>query len=129
MLLNITTFIIIFIVFGFAIIQFSLTLGAPFGEYANGGKYRVLPVKMRFASGFFSALQVIVGLLYLQRTGKIAPIFNITFMNIVLIVYTLYLAYSIIYNGFVTKSKKERYLITPLCIIGFISSVVVLINS
>jgi len=91
--------------------------------------HRVLPAKMRFASGFFSALQVIVGLLYLQRAGKIAPIINVTFMNIALIIYTLYLAYSIIYNGFLTKSKKETYLITPLCIIGFISSTFLLFNT
>lgn len=125
-MLNIATFFIIFLVFGFSIIQFSLTLGAPFGEYANGGMHRVLPAKMRFVSGFSSVLQFIVGLSYLQRTGKIAPIFNVTFVNIILIIYTVFIAYAIVANGFITKSKKEKYLMTPLSIIGFISSLVVL---
>lgn len=129
MLLNITTLISILLVFGFALFQFLLTLGVPIGEYALGGLHRVLPAKMRFISGLFSGLWTVVGLSYLQRTNKITPIFNGTFINVLLIIYTLFLAYSIIGNGFITKSKKEKYLMTPLSIVGFISSVFLLFNS
>lgn len=129
MLLNIAVIISIIIVFGFAILQFSLVLGAPFGEYVLGGAHRVLPPKMRFVSGGFSFIFLLVGLAYLQRAGIISVIFNPTFVNTLLIIYTLFLAYAIIGNGFLTKSKKEKYVMTPLSIIGCVSAVIVLIFS
>lgn len=129
MLLNITSIISIVIVFGFAILQFLLVLGAPFGEYVLGGFHKVLPLKMRLMSGTFSFIFIIVGLSYLQKTRIINSIFNPAFVNILLIIYTLFLAYAIVGNGFLTKSKKEKYVMTPLSIIGFISSVIVLIFS
>lgn len=123
MLLSITMGISICLVFGFALIQIALTLGAPIGEYALGGVHKVLPLKLRIVSGFFSTLWVVVGFSYLQRVRMIVPIFNNTFVNVLLIVYTVFLTYSIIGNGLITKSKKEKYLMTPLSIIGFISRV------
>lgn len=128
-ILNIAEWISIVMVFGMALLQLSLTLGAPFGEYVLGGMDKILPGKMRFVSGFFSCIFALTGLSYLQRTGKITPLFNITFANVLLIIYTLFLAYAIIWNGFLTKSKKEKYVMTPLSIIGCISSIFLLFNS
>lgn len=128
MLLGVATYISVFLVFGFALFQLFLTLGAPIGEYALGGKYRILPTKMRIVSGFFSGLWFTVGFSFMQITGQIDPVFNRTFVDVLLIVYTVFLAYAIIGNGFITKSKKEKYVMTPLSIIGFISSLFVLLN-
>ena len=129
MLLSIATWISICLVFGMALLQFALTLGAPIGEYALGGTHSVLPTKMKFVSGSFFCLFIVVGLAYLQRADKIAPILNASFVNVLLIIYTLFLAYAIIGNGFLTKSKKEKYVMTPLSIIGCICSVFFLLNS
>lgn len=41
------------ITFGMALLQLSITFGAPFGEYVLGGQNKVLPKKMRFTSGTF----------------------------------------------------------------------------
>jgi len=126
--LSIATYISLLLAFGFALLQFSLTLGAPLGEYVLGGTHRVLPAKMRFVSGAFSLWFTVVGLGYLQRAGKIGPIFNDSFVQVLLIVYTLFLLYAIVGNGFLTKSKKERYVMTPLSIAGCVSSVYLLFN-
>lgn len=45
------------------------------------------------------------------------------FVKIVIIVNTLFLAYAIVGNGILTKSKKEKYVMTPFSIIQFIFSV------
>ena len=128
MLLNIATWVSILFVFGFALFQFLLTLGVPFGEYALGGMHKVLPAKMRLISGFFTCFFIIVGMSYLQRAGLIKPLFSDLFTFVLLTIHTLFLAYAIIGNGFLTKSIKEKYLMTPFSIIGCISSIYVLIG-
>jgi len=128
MFINIVAIISILLTFGMAMLQLSLTLGAPFGEYALGGAHKVLPLKMRFTSFSFTVIFVIVGLALLQKTQIIMNIFPNSFINILLIAYTLFLGYAILGNGIITKNKKEKYVMTPLSIIGFASSVIVLIN-
>jgi len=112
-----------------ALLQFAITLNAPLGEYVLGGKHRILPTKLKFISGFLSFLWFIVGLSYLQQSNIINPIFNGSFTSLLLIIYTTFLGVAIIWNGLITKSKKEKYVMTPLTTIGFISSVFFLIYS
>ena len=116
------------LVLGMALLQLSLTLGAPFGEYALGGMNKVLPTKMRFISIFFCCLFTVTGLSYMQKSGILNLFFNSTFINVLLIIYTIFLACAIVSNGFITKSKKEKYVMTPLSIIGFLSSFYFLLN-
>ena len=128
MLFNIAVVISIFMVFGFALLQLLLIFGAPFGEYVLGGQHKVLPKKLRFVSGGFSLVFTVVGTAFLQASGKISSLLNPLVLRIILIVYTGFLAYAIIGNGFITKSKKEKYIMTPCSIVGFLSAVVVLVN-
>jgi len=111
------------ITFGMAVLQLSLTVGAPFGEYVLGGQNRVLPKRMRLVSGAFSIIFIFVGMAYLQR-GNIQYIgFSSSFVNIVVIIITIFLACAIVFNGILTKSKKEKLVMTPLSIIQFACSV------
>ena len=126
MILNVAEIISIFLVFGFALLQFLITFGVPLGEYVLGGSSKVLPFKKRFISGMFSFLFIVIGLSYLQYTGIFKIGFSNSFVNILLIIYTIFMAYAIIGNGLLTKSKKEKYVMTPISIIGFICSVIVL---
>ncbi len=114
--------------FTMALLQLSLVFGAPFGEYVLGGKHKVLPPKMRLLSVLYTCIFIIVGLSLLQAAEIIAPVFGTVFMKVTLIIYTLFLAYAIIGNGFITKSKKEKYVMTPISIIGCAASVVVLLS-
>ncbi len=123
---HIALLICITMVFSFAILQLALTLGAPLGEYVLGGQYRVLPMKMRLISFTFFCIFIFVGLIYLQRGNIVNIGLSFLFVKVVIIIYTLFLAYAIIGNGVLTKSKKEKFIMTPLSIIGFICSVAVL---
>jgi len=123
---TIATSISIVLAFGMAVLQFLLICGAPLGEYILGGAHRILPARMRFVSGFFSCFFIAVGIAYMQRTGIMAPLFSASFADILRIIYTLFLAYAVIGNSFLTKSKKEKCVMTPLSIIGCLSSVYVL---
>jgi len=127
-MLDITMWVNMILVFVMALLQMALTFGVPLGEYALGGMNKILPIKMRFVSALCSSLFVIVGLSYLQLASKTYLLFNATFIDILLIVYTIFLALAIISNGFLTKSKKEKYVMTPLSIIGFISSLYFMFN-
>ncbi len=114
------------ITFGMAVLQLSLTFGAPFGEYVLGGRNKVLPLKMRFVSNIFSLVFLFVGLAYLQR-GKVVYLgLSSTVVNGVVIVNTMFLAYAIVGNGILTKSKKEKYLMTPLSVMQFLFSLATL---
>jgi len=115
--------------FGFALLQVSLVFGAPLGEYVLGGRHKVLPVQMRFVSGAFSLVFAGVGVSYLQVAGAAIGLFSPVFVQVLLIAYTVFLAYAIIGNGFITKSKKEKYVMTPCSAVGFLSGVVVLLYS
>lgn len=112
-----------------ALLHLSLILGAPLGEYTLGGTHRVSPMRKRILSGFIFCFFVSAGLAYLQRAEQISPILNDLSENILLIIYTIFLACAIISNAFFTKSKKERVVMTPLTIVGFISSIFVLLNT
>jgi len=127
MIFNIAMTINISMAFGFALLQLSLVFGAPFGEYVLGGQNRVLPIKMRFISGSFSLVFMSVGLSYLHIAGTISGLCSTVFIRILLVAYTAFLAYAIIGNGFITKSKKEKYIMTPCSVIGFLCSVFILI--
>ena len=129
MLLNISTWLNIILVFAMALLQLCLTLGMPFGEYALGGTHKILPPKKRIMSGIVFVAFSIAGLSYLQNADVIGMIFNLTFSNIYLIVYTSFLGVAIPFNAFITKSKKEKYIMTPLSIVGFASAIFFLVNS
>jgi hypothetical protein len=120
----ILSLIIAIITFGMALLQLSLTFGAPFGEYVLGGRDKVLPKKMRYVSATFSLIFVIIGLVYLQRGDMLYLGFNTVFINVVTIINTLFLAFACVSHAMLTKSKKEIYLMTPLSVLQFVCCVI-----
>lgn len=114
------------ITFGFALFYVLLILGAPLGEYILGGQYRVLPPKVRVVSGVLSCLFVFAGLIYLQKGSIINIGLDSHIAGGIIIVFTLFFAYAIFGNAVLTKSKKEKYVMTPISILSFICSVLVL---
>lgn len=108
------------ITFGMALLQLSIT----FGEYVLGGANKVLPKKMSLISSTFFLIFIFVGMAYLQWGNILYIGFNSMFVKIIIIVNTLFLGYAIIGNGMLTKSKKEKYVMTPFSIIQLICSVV-----
>ena len=116
MISNIASLICGTITFGMALLQLSLTFGLPFGEYVLGGQHRVLPQRMRFISSAFTLIFIFIGMCYLHRGNILYIGFSSGVVNAIVIGNTLFLAYAIVGNGILTKSKKEKYVMTPLSI-------------
>lgn len=122
MIVYICSLICAIITLGMALLQLSITFGAPFGEYVLGRKNRVLPKKMRLISGMFFLIFIFVSMAYLQWGNIFYIEFSPMLVRMIIIINTLFLAYAIIGNGMITKSKKEKYVMTPFSIIQFICS-------
>jgi glyoxylase-like metal-dependent hydrolase (beta-lactamase superfamily II) len=117
----------IFLAFGFALLHFLLVLGVPLGEYVLGGKDRVKPNKMKPLSLLFSIIFIMIGILFLQKGMYVPTIIASSLMNIIFIFYAIFLAICIPLNVFFTKSKKEKRVMTPLSVLGFVCTLCIII--
>lgn len=128
--------VLVYFSFGCAIITFFmcllhllLTLGFPLGEYVLGGNNRVIPKEKRYINGILAVAFWLFGVLYLEKADAISLSVPLILSRIVMIVYTLFLAYAIVGNTFFSKSKKEKIVMIPSSIIGFICSLLTLVLS
>ena len=119
--------VIAVVVFGVvSIIQLLLALGKPLGKLAYGGKYETLPNNMRIMSigaiGIF-ALGVIS---VLERAGIITILNNPILTLVIVWIIALYLAFNTVINA-ISKSMKEKLIMTPLSLISAICCFIVAI--
>jgi hypothetical protein len=84
---------------------------------------------MSFISSTFALIFFIVGMTYLQWGNILYIGFNSMLIKIIIIVNTFFLVYAIIGNGILTKSKKEKYVMTPFSIIQFTCSVTAIFST
>ncbi|MBE0011580.1 MULTISPECIES: hypothetical protein [unclassified Arthrobacter] len=94
------------------VMQFLLIAGAPIGHYAWGGKHRVLPGKLRIASGAAIVLYGVFGALLLSRAGVVPgggdpPVIVATWFLFA------YSALSVVGN-LASRSRQERLVQTPV---------------
>ncbi|WP_428910009.1 hypothetical protein [Niallia sp. Krafla_26] len=108
----ISSIIVTIIFVSIAAFQVLLSLGYPLGEFALGGFYKVLPKKLRMVSSINSIILLLMGLVFLQHTNVIKG-FHFLPTNILVWVITIFLGLNTIANLF-SRSKKERYTMTPL---------------
>lgn len=96
--------------------QLALIAGAPLGHFAWGGQDRVLPSSKRIGSAFSIVIYAIFAVIIAQRAGLIdvLPVPAIADIGIWVIV-----AYSVLGIGMnaISRSKPERYTMTPLCVV------------
>lgn len=111
------------ILIGLAVFQLMLILGAPLGEYAWGGQHKVLPKKLRIAS-ISSILIYIIFIALLLGNAEIIESFNSTLGIWIL---TIYMFLGIGLNA-ISRSKKERAVMTPLVTVLAVCSLIVAIN-
>ena len=102
---------------GMALLHTLLILGLPLGELVLGGQHKIIPGNLRYRNGIFVIIFVTVAVLYLEKAGIL--IFNIpvTFLNISISVFLLFLVGATIFNFAITKSEKEKWIIGPLTIL------------
>lgn len=117
-----------FVTFIMALLHILLTLGFPIGEYVLGGKDKVIPVNKRWQNFILALIFLVIGIFYIIQSNILKFDLSPVISRIVMILFTLFLAYAIIGNIFFTKSKKEKFLMIPLSAITFIASFITLIT-
>ena len=95
------------------ILSILIICGLPLGELTMGGQYKVFPQKLRIVLVTQLILQVFFVLIILQ-VGEIIPLlFSYNVTKIIGIVMAIYLSVNTVMN-LISKSKKEKYIMTPL---------------
>jgi len=109
------------------IFYFILLLGYPYAEYAMGGKYTVLPDKMRIVVAIAILIQAVMGFVLLQAGNIIESGISIGIIKILGYIFAIYLTVNIVMNLF-SKSNKERWVMTPLSLAVAVCYWITLLN-
>jgi len=116
--------VVVFIVV--SIIQLLLALGKPLGKLAYGGKYETLPNNMRIMSIGAIGIFALGSISVLERAGIITILNNPIFVLVIVWIIALYLAFNTVINA-ISKSMKEKLIMTPLSLISAICCFIVAI--
>ena len=101
------------------ILSFLIICGLPLGELTMGGQYRVFPKKLRIILVTQLILQIFFVVIILQMGGFIPLWFSGNVTRVICIIMAIYLSLNTFMN-FISKSKKEKYIMTPLSLISAI---------
>ncbi|MGP4077465.1 hypothetical protein [Halobacillus sp. K22] len=111
-----------------AILYVLLALGLPYGDFAMGGKYKVLPKQMRIAC-IFSVLIQLVAIMFILQAGNIISISLIApIASGACYFFAFYLFLNTVMNLF-SKSNKEKLVMTSLSFITAICFLMTALNS
>ena len=99
------------------ILSVLIICGLPLGELTMGGQYKVFPKKLRLVLVTQLILQIFFVLVILQMGGFVPLWFSEKVTKIIGVVMAVYLSLNTVMN-FISKSKKEKYIMTPLSFIA-----------
>ena len=109
------------------ILSILIICGLPLGELTMGGQYKVFPKKLRMVLVSQLLLQIFFVIILLQM-GEIIPLwFSYNTTKIISIIMAVYLSLNTLMN-LVSKSKKEKYIMTPLSLITAICFWITILN-
>ena len=111
--MTIAAAIILLILLLITLFQIALIAGAPLGRFAWGGQHTVLPARLRTGSVISIGIYAFLAALAASKAGFVTIISDGAFLDISLWVVTAYLATGIVLNA-ISRSKPERYLMTPV---------------
>ena len=95
------------------ILSILILCGLPLGELTMGGQYKVFPPKLKIVLVTQLILQLLFVIILLQM-GEFIPLwFSYNVTKIIGIVMAIYLSINTVMN-LISKSKKEKYIMTPL---------------
>ncbi|MBN9151629.1 MAG: hypothetical protein KDB18_03065 [Salinibacterium sp.] len=113
------------VVLGFlAVFQVALAAGAPLGQFAWGGQSRVLPTRLRIGSVISVVIYAFIAVVLLERTSLIHVLGNAGFVRVAAWVIFAYFVLGILMNA-ISRSKLERYTMTPVTIVLAVLSLLV----
>lgn len=103
--------------FGLIVILYILLVfGAPLGEYAMGGRHRVMPLKSRITTAIAVLVQLSGIAVLLHGGGIVDTGLPGNVVKVGCYVFAVYLSLNVFMN-IVSKSKKEKLFMTPLSFI------------
>ena len=91
--------------------------GLPFGEFTMGGQHKILPKNLRVAAVISVAIQIFAMIIILQAGGFIPLWFSFKVTKYICFFFAAYLSLNTIMN-MISKSRKERFVMTPLSLIA-----------
>lgn len=98
------------------VISILVALGLPLGEFTMGGQHKVLPKKYRIMAIVSVVIQLFAIVIILQAGGFITLFFSPMITKYICFFFAIYLSLNTIMN-LLSKSKKEKYVMTPLSLI------------
>ncbi len=99
-----------------AILYALLALGFPYGEFAMGGKYIVMPKRMRIVCGFSVCIQLFAIIILLQTASIIPSLFSVGLTKAICFFFAAYLTLNTFMN-LLSNSRKEKWVMTPLALL------------
>ena len=90
--------------------------GLPLGEFTMGGQHKILPKKLRVVAVISVAIQIFAMIIILQAGGLLPLWLPFKVTKYICFFFAAYLSLNTIMN-MISKSKKEKYVMTPLSII------------
>ncbi|QDP83485.1 hypothetical protein FOH10_14715 [Nocardia otitidiscaviarum] len=106
-----------------AVFQVALACGAPWGAFAWGGGRRVLPARLRIASGMSLLLYAVFALVILDRADVI-DILDDSVTRVAAWFIVGFMALGVAANS-ASRSKPERYVMTPVSLALTVTSLLV----
>ncbi|ARC47010.1 hypothetical protein PCY06_03815 [Streptococcus sp. SG1] len=100
-----------------AIMTVFVACGLPLGEFTMGGQHKILPKKFRLASVVSVAIQIFAIIIILQAGGFIPLWLSFKVTKYICFFFAAYLSLNTIMN-MISKSKKEKYVMTPISLIA-----------
>ena len=91
--------------------------GLPLGEFTMGGQHKILPKKFRVVAVILAAIQVFAMIIILQAGGFISLWLSFKLTKYICFFFAIYLSLNTIMN-MISKSRKEKYVMTPLSFIA-----------
>ena len=95
------------------IVSILILCGLPLGELTMGGQYKVFSPKLKIVLVTQLILQLFFVIILLQMGEFISLWFSYNVTKIIGIVMAIYLSINTVMN-LISKSKKEKYIMTPL---------------
>ena len=91
--------------------------GLPLGEFTMGGQHKILPKKLRVVAVISVAIQIFAMIIILQAGGFISLWLSFKVTKYICFFFAAYLSLNTIMN-MISKSRKEKYIMTPLSLIA-----------
>ena len=100
-----------------AIMTVLVACGFPLGEFTMGGQHKILPKKFRVMAVISVAIQIFAMIIILQAGGFIPLWLSFKVTKYICFFFAAYLSLNTIMN-MISKSRKEKYVMTPLSFIA-----------